>query len=108
MKNKSSQVSSNKNRIKKKINEINIKTSLSTQIRTSIIINIRETNGFIFSSNQFDYLFEKVVKNQAREDVEKADKENHLFIFKTIFKRIVKKLIGFLFKKKSTKTLISA
>ena len=62
MKNKNSQVSSNKNRIKKKINEINIKILLSTQIRVLIIINIREINEFIFSSNQFNYLFEKIIE----------------------------------------------
>ena len=107
MKNKNPQILSNKDRIKKKVNEINIKTSLSTQGKISIIINIRETNGFIFSLNQFDYFFEKIVENQTREDVEKTNKKNHSFIFKIMLKRITKRLINFLFKKKSTKILIS-
>ena len=72
------------------------------------MINIRETDGFIFSSNQFDYFFEKAVGNQIREDVEEANKENHSFIFKIMFKRIIKKFTDSLFKKKSTKTLIPA
>ena len=107
MKNKNSQVSSNKNRIKRKVNEINIKISLNTQIKASIMINIRETNEFIFLSNQFDHLFEKIIKNQTRKNVEKANKENHSLILKTMFKKIIKKFIDSLFKKKPTKTLIS-
>ena len=107
MKNKNSQISSNKDRIKRKINEINIKISLSTQIRVLIIINIRETDEFIFLSNQFDHFFEKIIKNQVRENAEKTNKENHLFIFKIMFKKIIKKFTSSLFKKKSTKILIS-
>ena len=107
MKNKNSQISSNKDRITKKINEINIKISLSAQNKISIIINIRETDEFIFLSNQFDYFFEKIIENQIRENVEKINKKNHSLTFKTMFKKIIKKLTNFLFKEKSTKTLIS-
>ena len=84
-----------------------MKTSLNTQNKASIIINIRETGEFTLLLNQFDYFFEKIVENQAREDVEETNKENHSFIFKTMFKRIIKKLMSSLFKEKSTKILIS-
>ena len=63
MRNKNSQILLNKDRIKRKINEINIKISLSAQNKVSIIINIRETNEFTLLLNQFDYLFEKIVEN---------------------------------------------
>ena len=71
------------------------------------MINIRETDGFTLLSNQFDHFFEEVVGNQARENVEETNKKNHSFIFKIMFKRIIKKFINFLFKKKPTKILIS-
>ena len=71
------------------------------------MINIRETNDFTFLLNQFDYFFKEIVENQGREDVEKTNKKNHSLIFKIMFKRIIKKLTKFLFKKRSIKTLTS-